>query len=665
MSSMNLLLTALVVLLTGSIAPLCAGRAGRTGHWLGAAGSLLGGGLCLTAPLPVLLSGQPENAGFFWDSGDLFLTLRLDGLAAFFLLPAGLLVLLGGLYGGSYLDRTGKSHLPARPWFYFNVLALSMALVITAADSLTFMIAWEMMSLSSFFLVIHDLQEEQAREAGWFYLVATHLGTAFLFFFFFEEYRLAGTLDFASFTILRELSGTTPLIFFALALIGFGTKAGLFPLHSWLPKAHAAAPSHVSALMSGVMVKVAIYGFLRMLTFLPPLPSWAGLLVASLGITGALFGIAMAATQVDIKRTLAYSTVENIGIIFFGLGLWLYCGSCGFEVAATFALAGSLLHIWNHALFKSLLFMGAGAVVHAAGSREMSTLGGVLRRMPVTGTLLLIGAAAIAALPPLNGLIGELLIYLGLFHAGRDAVGGQAFLFMLFAVLLAMVGGLVLLAMTRMIGIVLGGEPRSPEADRMHESAPAMRVAMGAAAALCLALGIFPQAGLRLLEAPLTVLAPDQPTLATAAAAMLPFGQAWTLAGLLLAGLLVLVIGWRHLSRSKENMPGTWGCGYNRPSPTMAYTAGSYGQLAQDTLYTSFLRPLATSAISSALFVSIQRFRPQLIDPVLDRWFAPLFRQAGNLASSCRRLQAGRMNIYLTYIFLATLLLLGWNYFLS
>jgi formate hydrogenlyase subunit 3/multisubunit Na+/H+ antiporter MnhD subunit len=662
MSVITLFLIASLLLLAGGLVPLLVCRAGRLAHWLGAAGSLAGGGLGLAAALRSLYVGRAEDFRFLWGSGELPLSLHIDTLAAFFLMPIYLLVFLAGLYGSRYLDRSGESHLAARPWFYFNFLALGMTFVTVAADSLTFLIAWELMSLASFFLVIHDLRDEQAREAGWFYLVATHLGTAFLFFFFFAAYRLAGTLDFAAFTVLADLSRPATVIFLGLILVGFGTKAGLFPMHGWLPAAHSAAPSHVSALMSGVMVKVAIYGFLRMLTFLPPPPDWAGLLIMALGIGGALFGIAMAVTQTDIKRTLAYSTVENVGIIYFGIGLWLYCTGSGFELAAQLALAGTLLHIWNHALFKSLLFMGAGGVVHAAGTREMSALGGIMRRMPVTGGLMIVGGGALAALPPLNGLVGELLIYLGLLHAGQGALGGQAFLFMILAVLLVIVGALVLLAMTRMLGIVFAGEPRRPGAERIHEVAPAMLIAMGGTAFLCLLIGLFPQIVLPALTGPMTILAPPGPGIADLPS--MPFGPGWSLAGSLLALGLVIAVGRRYFLQRPDRTIQTWGCGFSRPAPAMSYSAGGFGQLLREGIYRACLRPTPAASRPASFFEPGRRFHLPLGDPVIDRCFTPLFTQIADLAGSWRRLQAGRMSIYLAYIFLTTLLLLGWNYFL-
>lgn len=658
-SAIHLFLLAITLFLTGALLPLAFGRLYRLAHGLGVFCSLTGALAGILAALKVLVGGETEQFQHFWTSAGMEFALALDGLAAFFLLPLFLLVFFCGLYAFRYLEIEPRGFQAARHWFFFNILAGSMALVVAAANSFIFLLAWEMMSLSSFFLVVHEFADEQVRKAGWLYLVATHLGTAFLFCLFLAEYHLAGSLAFSSFEVLRSLPQTGTIAFFFLAVIGFGTKAGMFPLHCWLPEAHAAAPSHVSALMSGVMIKTALYGLLRLLTFLPALPAWCGLLLAGLGITGGLYGIALAALQPDIKKSLAYSTVENIGIILLGIGLWLYCGATGHPGAAILALSGALLHIWNHAMFKSLLFLGAGSIIHATGTRTISALGGLLRRMPITGLLMIAGGAAIAALPPLNGFVSELLIYLGLAQAGLSAAGGQAFLFMIFAILLALTGGMVLLAMTRLLGITFSGKPRSEASVHAHESSPSMLVAMALPALCCFAIGIFPQIALRLLAKPMQILAPGSPD--PAAVLPLPFGPAWSLCALLLTATVAGVLVARHRSRPQAVQP-TWGCGFLKPTTRMAYTAGGFTQFAQDEMYYSCLKPRVEKPDLLGFFPAPRRFLREYGDPVLARWFSPLFLQCADLAHTFHRLQAGQMNIYLTYIFLTTVLLLGWSF---
>ena len=660
LSAMLFFRLALSVMLGGALLPLVAWRNNRLANALGTTGSIAGALFGLTASLSVLLDPAIEDYRFTIVTSWFDFSLKLDGLAVFFTAPVMLLIICAAIYAFRYLDLPTRGLQAARHWFSFNMLGLSMMMVLTAANSLFFLVSWELMSLSSFLLVINDLEDDQARQAGWTYLVATHMGTALLLFMFMQEYQLTGSLDFTPFSILKTLPTGGVLLFFFLGLAGFGIKAGLFPFHVWLPEAHSAAPSHVSALMSGVMTKTAIYAFLRLVTFLPPLPAWCGLTVAVLGIIGGLFGIAMASMQTDIKRTLAYSTVENIGIIFLGLGTWLYCRSAGLQTPAILILMGTLLHIWNHSLFKGLLFMGAGSIIHGAKTREMSSMGGLLRRMPVTGSLMIMGSASIAALPPMNGLVGELLIYLGLLFACQTLSGGMAFVFMLFAILFAIIGAMALLTMTRLIGISLGGEPRSSASSQAHESSGFMLTAMIIPAIFCLFIGIFPQALLLMTKTPLAVLAPDTLAIFTLTASTLPFGPLWSITSLALLVFLAFAFTNRSLLGQGLDRVPTWGCGFARQDSCLEYSAGSFSQYAQDGIYCSCLQPPLTRSSKPLLFPAAMYFLQRNIDPVLTRFFSPFFVKCAVFASACRRLQAGRLGIYLLYFFLTTILLLGW-----
>jgi formate hydrogenlyase subunit 3/multisubunit Na+/H+ antiporter MnhD subunit len=513
------------------------------------------------------------------------------------------------------------------------------------------------MSISSFFLVCYDYEKEEVCRAGWLYFMATHLGAAFLFFFFQAAATQSGSLDFASFSALKSLSPTVTGGMFVLILLGFGAKAGLFPMHVWLPEAHPAAPSHVSALMSGVMIKTAVYGFLRMLTFLPPLPQWCVIVVITSGLIGAVFGITMAASQNDIKRSLAYSTVENINLIFLGLGLWLFGVNADLPVMAGLALIGALLHVWNHALFKGLLFMGAGSVLHGTGSRFFSHFGGLLRRMPVSGGMLIFGGAAIAGLPPLNGFISELYLYLSVVVMGREAAGITAFSALLVLSMMILTGGLVLFTVCRLVGMVLLGEPRVIEAEQASESAPLMLFSMALLCGLCLLIGVAPSLPLSVIDRPLQVLA----VLPGKSLDVLPFlfSKEWTVwSVILLLGFVGFLL---TRSRTMHGAPraSTWGCGFQRPTRRMVYAAGGFTQLAQDTFFCSCVSPRNEMVSSPVLFREGATFAQKIIDPVFFHVFKPFFAKIADRAHSFRRLQAGKLNIYLLYIFIATILLLG------
>ena len=348
--------------------------------------------------------------------GEFFI--ELDPLTAWFLLPTLLLSALSAIYGVGYL-RSWQGRRSLGPvWFFYCLLVLGMVLVLVARNAVLFLVAWELMALASFFLVTFEHERESVREAGWIYFVATHLGTAFLLAFFLLLARETGSMDFDVWAEKGIHTQGLAGILFLLAVVGFGTKAGFMPLHVWLPEAHPAAPSHVSALMSGVMIKTGIYGLLRAFTFLGMPPLWWGWVLIGIGLTSGVLGVLFALAQHDLKRLLAYHSVENIGIIALGLGVGLLGMSTGSSMLIVLGFGGALLHVVNHALFKGLLFLGAGAVLHGTGTLEIDHLGGLLKRMPWTAATFLIGAVAISGLPPLNGFVSEFLIFFGAFKGG-------------------------------------------------------------------------------------------------------------------------------------------------------------------------------------------------------------------------------------------------------
>ncbi|OGQ96004.1 MAG: hypothetical protein A2521_14495, partial [Deltaproteobacteria bacterium RIFOXYD12_FULL_57_12] len=536
---MRLLLLALAFFALGGFLSLALAWQDRLARVVGAAGAVAGAAVGLLACLRLGLAAGVPDFSVPWITAGITVVLHVDRLALFFLLPIFLLTLCCAVYADPSLRSTTRQGQFGFHWFFFNLLAASMVLVVLAANGLFFLIAWEAMSLSSFFLVTYHYEQEEVRRAGWLYLIATHCGTVFLFLLFLLGASLSSSFDFAAMAVvLKAGSPAVAVTFFCLALIGFGTKAGLFPLHIWLPDAHPAAPSHVSALMSGVMIKTGVYGVLRMVSLLPPLPAWCGVLLCMLGLGGALFGIAMAAVQTDIKRVLAFSSVENIGIIFLGLGLGLFAAGHGQPLAAGLAMAGALLHVWNHALFKGLLFLGAGSLVHGAGSREMSSMGGLLRRMPSTGFFIMAGCVAIAALPPLNGFVSEWLIFLSMLQMGQVATDPGALWFLLLIVLFALVGGLALLAFSRLAGMTLLGEPRSKAAAAAHDSSWLMLTAMAVPFAGCLLIGIVPGVAMDHVAGVVGLL------LGSNAAAGLAVDPRLSLLGLVFA-MLILVAGGR------------------------------------------------------------------------------------------------------------------------
>jgi len=654
---MNSFILALTILAAGSLLALLLRRSAPA-TLVATLSVVVAAGLAIRVALQVLLSGESLAASSPWSLPGGEFRLLLDPLAAFFVLPIAVLALLCALYAGPYLRHDGLSRSLAPHWFLFNLMVAAMLLVVTAANAILFLVAWEIMTVTSFFLVAWDHRQARVREAAWLYLLAAHSGMMLLLALFVLAGQYCGGLNFSDFGPLGQLPLGSASLLFGLALFGFGIKAGLFPVHIWLPNAHPAAPSHVSALMSGVLIKTGIYGILRILSLLPPAPAWWGWVLIALGGGGAFYGIALALLQRDIKRCLAYSTVENIGIILLALGGGIVAGAAGLPAVALLAYSGALLHIWNHALFKGLLFLAAGALLHATGSRDMNRMGGLLRRMPLTGLLLIGGSLAISALPPFNGLVSEWLIYLGLWQAGAALDGFAALPLLLLIGLLGVIGALALVTFVRLVGICLLGEARDPCAAQAREAEPLMLLAMGLLCAGCLWIGLLPQTALSLLSKVPAQLA-RQPDSAPLAVPLSLFGSCGGV--LLLALLLVffLLHGLRRL-RPPHSEP-TWNCAFRFPTPRMSYTGEAFSELAFRRLLPRLLRPELQGGVVTGRFPPAGSFCQRALDPVLDRHWRPLFVWLADRCQKLRWLQQGQLSIYLLYMFVASALLLSWS----
>ena len=654
---MNLLSTALIILIGGGLAALLTRRS-TLATLVGTISVLLATALAATNALQVLMTGADRFWTGPWAVPAGALALHLDPLAAFFVLPIALLGASCAVYGAGYLKEEGEQRSLAPHWFFFNLLVAAMLLVVTAANAVLFLSAWELMTISSFFLVAWNHQQQEVRRAAWLYLLAAHCGLMLLLTLFVQAGVLCGSFDFVDFAPLAHLPVTSAACFFLLGLFGFGVKAGILPVHIWLPNAHPVAPSHVSALMSAVLVKTGLYGILRLLSLLPPAPAWWGWLLAGLGMLGALYGIALASLQRDIKRCLAYSTVENVGLILLGFGFGLVAQAQEHPTIALLAYAGGLLHIWNHALFKGLMFLGAGTLLHATGSGNMNGLGGLLKRMPLAGLLLIGGSLAISGLPPLNGLVSEWLIYLGLLQAGISWSGFSALPALLLSGLLALVGALALLTFTRLIGICLLGEPRTEAARQAHEASPLMLLPMGLLFAGCLLIGLFPRGATQLLRSPLAQLL-RQPEMAVLPVPLNSFGL---YGGVLLLALLLaflLLRAWRQTR--PQTVVATWGCGFRFPTPRMTYTGEAFSELAFRQILPGALRPEVEGGVVPGLFPAPSSLRQTSLDPLLTRHWLPLFSWAADRCQRLRWLQQGQLPIYLLYMFAASTLLLLWS----
>ena len=566
--------------------------------WLGAAGAILGGAAGIVAALEGMTSESAIAWRGAWSVPGGALGFRLDSLAGFFLLPIAVIGALCATYGVEYLRRHAHGRPIGGALSAYNLLLLSMAMVVTASDMVLFLVAWELMTLSSWALVIHDHDERTVRAAGLEYLIAAHLATIALLLLAVFFAARSGSFEI---TALIGEQLVPRGVFFALALIGFGTKAGIVPLHVWLPDAHPAAPSHVSALMSAVMITMGFYGLARFLPLFGPPDLWWGYLMMTLGGAGAVGGVLFAIAQRDVKRVLAYSTVENAGIVTLAIGLGLLGTALGQPALAGIAWMAALLHIWNHAFAKALLFLGFGAVAQAAKSRNLDALGGLLRRWRVVGGVLVIGAASMAALPGLNIFTSEWLLLRGLF-GGVVALRGMPQVALLSSVgVIAFTGGIAVACFARLIGIGLLGTPRTDEAANAPSPGWAMRLPMLVFAAVCVLLAASPaQVGATLAKAVLIV-APAAETSGARAA----LGPLALLLPLIVAGLL-LVIALRGVATSALARRGapTWGCGYEAPSAAMQYTSASFSEPL-----TRIVQPLLRTRTMKEGSASISRWR--------------------------------------------------------
>ena len=484
-----MLLIACALLLIGcsGVPGLFLSRHSRSGEYLAGLLVVIGVVLGFLGIAQGLTGSGEQVIDLAWSIPGGALVMRLDPLSAVFLLPLFLVVGCGACYGLGYWPQPQHSRNGRKFRLFYGLISAAMITLLTARNSLLFLMAWEVMALAGFFLIVTEDEKEETRRAGYIYLGATHTGTLALFAMFVLLGQQVGSF---AFPVAGSLAAGGTAIFL-LGLFGFGLKAGLMPLHIWLPGAHAAAPSHASALLSGVMIKTGIYGLIRLTSFFNVIPPWWGWLVLGIGAVSGILGVALAIAQHDIKRLLAYHSVENIGIIALGLGLALLGRSFQLPSLVLLGLAGALLHVVNHGLFKSLLFLSAGSVIHATGTRDIDHYGGLLRRQPWTALFFLVGAVAISGLPPFNGFVSEWLIYLGSLAAVQCSTLTVT-LSVLAAPALALIGGLALACFVKVFGVTFLGEPRSDAAIHGHEAPLSMRWSMAPLLAACVFIGLLP-----------------------------------------------------------------------------------------------------------------------------------------------------------------------------
>lgn len=654
MTSVQMILLAVILLgssgLPGYLFSSRSMRGQRIASWLMFLGSVMGfGGIAVSlkqAAWPALSVPWSLPWGQF--------AVTIDAISIVFLVPVFLVPALGSLYGLRYWKQSEHPENGRTLTFFYGVLAGSMALVVTAHDAVLFLIAWEMMAVAAFFAATAENDNPDVRRAGWIYLIATHVGTLCLIALFAYWKHTTGSFALTSAQVISTKSAG---ILFVLSFIGFGFKAGIMPLHVWLPGAHANAPSHVSAVMSGVMLKMGVYGIIRMTALLPVTTDWWGGTVLTVGAVTGVAGIAFAIGQNDIKRILAYSSIENIGIIMIGLGLALLGRAQNQPIWVILGLGGSLLHVWNHSLFKSLLFLNAGAIIHACHTRNIDRMGGLAKTMPLVMILFVIGAAAICALPPLNGFASEWLIYSGLFNAvGLNGAAGYPAA-AIAAVPLAMIGAMAVACFLKLFGAVFLGTPRDAAVKHQYRPPAGMTLPMAALAAGCVGIGLFPLIAAAPLDRAVEIWAwrPGQ-TASVAAAAPLEWIPIMGLVLIVLVAVMVTALK-RPMSTGAIRRAGTWDCGYARPSARIQYTGSSLGQMLVG-LFAFVLWPKTTRPAADRLFPGAAHFKSRVPDTILDRLIVPLFIILGKYLPMLRVLQRGQTHLYVLYILVIVIILL-------
>ncbi len=604
-----------------------------------------------------LPDSTPLNFGFF-----------VDGLSAFFMLIISVAVFAVSIYSIGYVQEyEGKRNL-GYLGFLYNTFILSMILVVSANNAVMFLIVWELMSIVSYFLVIYEHEKAETRRAGFIYIVMTHVGTGFIMISFLILASSSGSFSFQAFHSTG--SGLPPLLrdmAFLCALIGFGTKAGVVPLHIWLPYAHPAAPSNISALMSGIMIKTAIYMLIRVFfDFLGADVMWWGIIILILGSMSAVFGILYAVVESDIKKMLAFSSIENVGIILMGVGVSMIFMASGQAELAAFGLIAGLYHTINHAMFKSLLFMGAGSVIYSTHTRNIEDLGGLIKKMPYTALFFLVGSVSISALPPFNGFVSEWLTFQTQLLSISLSDEIITILVLLSGAGLGLVSALAAVCFVKAFGVGFLALPRSDHAANAKEVPVSMLLGMGMLSLMCVVLGIVPSyfvSMLDLISAPLAGASiVSQITYSLSVETLSPFAGSISPAVIILLMLVFLTLPVSMLMLGRFHYTGyeTWGCGQPFSTPRNEYTATAFSKPIRMWLSNVYRseKEIHTTYYTSPFFRESLRFESQIY-PLFERYlYEPVVETVLRISRVVKVIQMGSIHAYLAYILFTLVVLL-------
>lgn len=663
--------TSVGLFLAGAVGVLLFNKNDKLSNWWGNGMAILGSVVALIFSSNVLITKTPQTIELFSGAQFLSWTFRVDLLSAFFIFVISLLGLFCSIYGLGYVKHYYNKYNLGVLGFFYNLFIGSMILVASAGNTLLFLIVWEIMSLSSYFLVIYEHREEENIKAGLLYFVMTHIGTAFIIFSFLLLYKITGSFDFE--VIKNNMSGASVFIqsvIFICALIGFGTKAGIIPFHIWLPKAHPAAPSHVSALMSGVMIKTGIYMVVRMgFDILPSTPLWWGALVLAIGAVSSLLGVLYALSEHDFKRLLAYHSIENIGIILLGAGSSLVFLSLGMKSLAVLGLLAALYHTINHAVFKALLFLGAGSVISQTHTRNIEDYGGLIKYMPQTAFFFLIGSMAISALPPFNGFASEWLTFQSLFN-GVAAVGTLIKLLFILAIgSLAFTSGLAVMCFVKVFGATFLARPRSAHVKGVHEVSGVMRFGMAALSLVALILGVsagwvsnmFASIAISLNNLKNAVPAISTNLSIVNANNFATMSLPTAFGAIVIATMIISVMVYLVTRKQKVTRSTTWDCGTNL-TPRMEITSTGFARSIV-VIFKGILRPSQQSEVeyrdaNLRYFPKNSTVDFELKDVYAIFFYKPVQEFILKISEKTKKIQSGNINLYILYIFLVLIGLL-------
>lgn len=590
--------------------------------------------------------------------------IRLDAVAAFFLFPVFLIAGAGSIYGLGYWAQKNHPASGGRLTLFWGIMTAAMAMVVLAGQMVVFLSAWEIMAMAGYFLLVTDDSQPNVRRAAWIYLIAAHLAALSLIAMCVLLHGMTGTFALWPRRLPADPGGISVAVFL-LALAGFGAKAGLAPMHFWLPDAHAAAPGHVSAFFSGVMLTMGVYGLMRVAAIFADPPLWWGGTFLTVGAGTALLAGIWAIAQTDFKRMMALSSIENMGIIAMALGLAEIGISTRSPVLAALGVCGALLHMLNHSLFKPLLFLCAGAVIHAVHRRGVEGLGGLARNMPRTFTVSLVGALAISGIPPLNGFVSEWIIFCAFMVAGSTS-GPQATAALPLAVL-ALCGAATFAAYITWISLIFLGRSKTDSTATAHDPGRSMLAPMIVLAGLCVVLGTVPTALAEILNRAAGAWSPAGPL--PDIRSIVPFHIFTVLGIVLLAGAAIVGIALRR-HRSRRAMPAavttdlvpafaaveTWNCGFSPRVGRAAYTGGSMLQMPTH-WFRSVIRPRWLRPRIEGIFPLPAEARRESPDPLLDYLINPLAARISRTVDRFRRLHGGKSQIYILYMLLILLIL--------